>query len=730
MPIPDPAYWSDLLRCTLAAYDEPLLRQVAARLAKPRNQWPVADLIDRCVAAVENPAVLDRRRADLDADARRLLALIGHSRQPTWDLGNLVEMLLALGCPDGLQPVFALLQAGLLFPRLPEGGRPPRIKSFEQWLGFPGASGLSVFTAPLIASRAVGEDLGLPDLSQGSGVRGQESEVRDSSGPLTPVHEADGLEWLLRIAVLWQQASSTPFRRTQHGDFFKRDLERLGRDPLLNGPPADRLADAPDMGLLAAVLAEREGVLVEAEGEVRASSPPAVWETGLGPSLESLWSQLPRLRAWNPIDGWRGGEAPAGNPFPSAYLLAFLLLARLPPDAWVVPEAVEAWLNEHHPYWLEESLRPSRRRPWLETFLLGVAYHLRLVQACRGMGSRPGHNGGGWVVRLSPTGRWLLGLRKPPAIESPYTQTLLVQPNLEIIAYRQGLTAALIARLTRFAAWKGLSAACTLQLEPASVYRALEAGESYESIRQALEQHSTKALPNAVLDLLRTWSNKRERITVYPAATLLEFASVEDLQEALARGVPAIRISDRMAIAASEDALEFRHFRLSGTRDYALPPERCVSVEPDGVTLAVDLARSDLLLETELPRFAERIDRPSANGRREYVLTPASLEAARAGGMQLGALEAWFQQRTGEALPPAARLLMAGAEAPPAQFQRHLVLHTADEETADGLMQWPHTRELIAARLGPTALAVEEERAEELRRRLKAAGVALTESVL
>ncbi len=345
---------------------------------------------------------------------------------------------------------------------------------------------------------------------------------------------------------------------------------------------------------------------------------------------------------------------------------------------------------------------------------------MRLVQAAR-------DGDGGWVVRLSPTGRWLLGLAEAPSLESAHTQTLLVQPNLEIIAFRQGLTTGLIARLTHFAAWKSLSTACTLQLEPETVYRALEAGETYESIRQALEQHSSKALPNAVLDLLRTWANKRERITVYPSGTLLEFASVEDLQEALARGVPGVRISDRMAVVASEEGMEFRHFRLAGTRDYSLPPERCVAVEPDGVTLTVDLARSDLLLETELPRFAERLDRPSANGRRQYRLTPASLEAARAGGMQLPTLEIWFHQRTGQPAPPAARLLMAGAETPPCQFRRHLVLHVPNGETADGLMQWPETRDLIAARLGPTALAVEDEKAEELRRRLKEVGLSLSD---
>ncbi|HVS36015.1 MAG TPA: helicase-associated domain-containing protein [Gemmataceae bacterium] len=740
MPTADAVLWSELLRRTLSAYDEALVRQVAARLVKPRSQWPVEELIDRCAAAVENPAVLDRRRADLEPDARRLLALIGHSRQPTWDLGNLVEMTLALGAPDGLAPVFALMQAGLLFPRLPESGA-VRIKTFEQWLAFPTATGLAVFTTPLIASRAVGEDLELPDLSskdEGGRTKdkGKQGDAAHSSFLLPPssFQEADGLEWLLRMAVLWQQTATAPLRRTQQGDFFKRDLDRLSQDPLLNGPPPDRLTDVPDMGFLTAVLAERVGVLREVEGDVCVGSLPGEWDTGLAPSLEAIWSQLPRLRAWNPIDGWRGGETPAGNPFPSAYLLAFLLLARAPADAWIDPEAVEKWLNAHHPYWKDEFLRPSRREPWVQTFLLGAAYPLRLVQASPLTLPSPPSDGGegrvsgdAWRVRLSPTGRWLLGLGEAPSLESPYSQTLLVQPNLEIIAYRQGLSSALIAKLTRFATWKSLSTACTLQLEPDAVYRALEAGESYDSIRQALEQHSSKALPNAVLDLLRTWSNKRERITIYPAATLLEFATPEDLQEALARGVPAVRISDRMAVAASEDAMEFRHFRLSGTRDYALPPERCVSVEPDGVTLTVDLARSDLLLETELPRFAERLDGSASSGTRQYVLTPASLEAARSVGMTLATLELWFQQRTGAPLPPAARLLMTGGETPPARFQRHLVLHVADEETADGLMQWPQTRELIAARLGPTALAVEEEQAAELRRRLKEAGVEAVE---
>ena len=176
---------------------------------------------------------------------------------------------------------------------------------------------------------------------------------------------------------------------------------------------------------------------------------------------------------------------------------------------------------------------------------------------------------------------------------------------------------------------------------------------------------------------------------------------------------------------ADESALDFRHFRLVGTRDYSLPPDKCVEVAPDGVTLAVDVARSDLLLETELPRFAERLERPGPNGRREYRLTPASLEAGKAAGVTVSALEAWFQQRTGHSLSPAARLLLIGAELPSPALHRHLVLTVATEELADGLLQWPETRGLVETRLGPTALIVADANVRLLRERLTALGVTI-----
>jgi hypothetical protein len=709
MPLSDPAAWSDLMRRALGRYDEPLLRQVAAKLVRSRNQWPAEELIERAVATAANVAVIDRRLRDLEPPARQLLALLSHSRQPRWRLGNLVELVVALGQrEEPFRPVLDLFENGLLYPDLSAPGAPPSLRSFEQVLGLANGAGLAVFAHPAVAARALGTDLGLPELPA-------------ASVPAAPAREADGLEWLLRLSALWQLVAAAPLRRTQGGAFFKRDLDRLRGDPILNSPPADSLADPPDPALLAVALAEAESIIRDSDGELAADSLPAGWEDGLPRALESLYAALFRMESWDAQDGFRMAVPGLGNPFPSAYLLVLTLLGRQPADTFIAPDHLEAWLLEHHPYWARDDVRPSRLRGWVASFVLGLLFPLRVVQAAK-------NEAGAWAVRLSPLGRWLLGLGEMPPASPAFPQTLLVQPNLEILAYRHGLTPGLIARLGHFAAWKGLGAACLLQLRPETVYRALEAGFTFETILQTLEQHGTRATPPAVIDSLRTWADKRDRITIYPSAALLEFGSAEELNEALARGVPAVRLSDRLALVPHDDAIDFKHFRLTGTRDYSLPPDRCVTVEPDGVTLTIDLARSDLLLETELPRFTSPVERASANGRRQYRLTPASLAAARDSGVSVPQLEAWFAQRTGGPLSPAARLLLAGPLAPPAELRRHLVLHVASPEVADGLVQWPETAALIAARLGPTALAVEEENAARLREQFRLLGLQLPES--
>src|SRR5207245_1650779 len=185
------------------------------------------------------------------------------------------------------------------------------------------------------------------------------------------------------------------------------------------------------------------------EGELCAASLPADWDKGIPTALASLFAGLSTIRDWNPLAGSLFGQEQLGNPFASAYLLALLLLANQPPEQWFRPEEIENWILTHHPFWNSEDLRPSRREPWMKVFLLGLAHSLRITEATK-------DSEGVWVVRVSPTGRWLLGIGDLPVINAAFPQTLFVQPNLEIVVYRQGLTPTLIVRLTQLAGWKSL----------------------------------------------------------------------------------------------------------------------------------------------------------------------------------------------------------------------------------------------------------------------------------
>src|SRR5262245_16877006 len=97
------------VRASLARFDDSLLRAVAAKLFKPRSQWPADELIDRAVEALSNAPVIDRRLKDLPDSARHLLAAIGLSRRTEWPVGQVVALLATIGHAEGLAPILAAL---------------------------------------------------------------------------------------------------------------------------------------------------------------------------------------------------------------------------------------------------------------------------------------------------------------------------------------------------------------------------------------------------------------------------------------------------------------------------------------------------------------------------------------------------------------------------------------------------------------------------------------------
>ncbi len=704
MPPPaEPDIWSIRVRDALSRYRESRLRSVAARLVKPRTTQPIEELLDKAVAMLGNPPVVDRRIKDLSVASRKLLALIGLSRQPRWKVGHLISLLAALGHAEGFGPVQEALEAGLLYPDA--DGQPNEIDDFQEWLGQGGTLQARVFAHPAVAARARGEDLELPKL-----------EPAAAGASNAPVRVADGLEWPLRLAAVWQQVGAAPLRLTQANTLFTRDQTRLQSDEVLNAPTGESLASIAEPGILALFWASAAGLLEYADGELHAGPFPAAWEGELFPVLVHLFASLPLVEAWDPLGGYSPGDDGL-SAFPSAALLALLLTRD-----WVEPAAVAAWLWEHHPTWAGLFVKDGeqdRGARWVAGFLLGVAFPLRLVEAAPA--------GDGWVVRLSDLGRHLLAGQADPKATPVFPQTLLVQPNAEILAYRQGLTPELIGMLSRFARWKGIGPACTLELNPEQTYRGLESGLTLPMIHQTLARHGTRPMPPSVVDLLQRWADKRERITIFTSAVLVEFPTAADLDAAVSRGIVSIRLTDRIGMSADGAEPGLSQLRIIGNRDYEAKPIRCVTVADDGVTLTVDAAQADLLLEAEIGRYADPLTSEIPSIRR-FRLSPQSLRRAADLGLSLSEIDAWFIDRTGAPLSPAGRLFLLGSQLPPPSASRRLVVQFASREIADGVMQWPESKRLVAERLGPTAMVVEEDQLAAFRQALTDVGIALASS--
>ena len=703
MPVTPDDHWSDRCRAALTAYSEPLLRAVAARLVKPRVNQPADELIEKSVGVFANPPVIDRRLRDLPEPARRLFALVGLSRQHRWKVGHLITLLSALGHHEGFAPVADALGAGLLFPELPPGH--PPLEDFSAWLATGGGMSAEVFAHPAVSSRARAEDLGLPDLG---------SADHETPGP---VRAADGLDWVLRLAAVWQQVLAGPVRFTQANTLFKKDLTRLQADEMLAAPSADVPVQVADAGVLALLWAVAARLLADDGGELKAIAFPPTWDGPLHGTLADLFPALLRVEAWDPLAGYAVYDA-ALSPTPTAGFLALLLLAKrakAAPDApWVPGAAIAEWLWTNHPSWaalIPPDAAKDKGAAWVNAFLVGVAYPLQLVEFA------------GELFRLSPLGRHLLTGDKEPSAPPVFQQTLLVQPNAEILAYRQGLTPALVGTLSRVAKWNGLGPACTLELTPEQTYRGLESGMTLPMIVQALTRHSSRPVPAPVADLLQRWASKRERITVFASAVLVEFTTPAELDAAVNRGIVAIRLTDRIGITADGTEPALAQLRLIANRDYESKPQRCVTVADDGVTLTVDAAIADLLLDVELGRFAVPLP-AEPNAPRRFRLVPELLRKA-AQNNPLADIDGWFIDRTGHPLSAAGRLLLLGPQLPPPTAERLLVVRFPSPEVADGVMQWPETRPLVAERLGPTTVVVDGANFAALQKVLADLGVTL-----
>jgi uncharacterized membrane protein len=156
-------------------------------------------------------------------------------------------------------------------------------------------------------------------------------------------------------------------------------------------------------------------------------------------AVSELWSALFAVGKWDPL---QGHDAITGTQWflqPIGILLA-VAIQSADPEHWVSTSELANWLGRRNPDW-QKAIGPLL--PWCEAFLLGLLQQLKVVEAAK--------DDNRWFVRLTALGRGILNGGTPTVAMPIVVQTLLVQPNLEVVLYRQGLTPALVVQLTQFA---------------------------------------------------------------------------------------------------------------------------------------------------------------------------------------------------------------------------------------------------------------------------------------
>lgn len=683
-------------------------------------------LADEIAEAVGSSSSLKGRLSTLESGPSIAVGLLALTESASWSLHGLAHSLYCLGV-DPTPTILTLLEQGFLAAKtvLP-------VTDFRNLLARTHAEPVELRAHPAILHAA------RPRRPEGS--------LTAIEGPVRLIREADGLEAVLRLATVWQRVAETPLRQTQQRTLYKRDRDRLGDDLALASPIADAIEPIPDMAFFWLELAREVGVVVAEPGTDRlVAASPDYWEENAYHLPQMIASRWLGLRTWHELGGLCSEELTMELGLPYVRAAALLWLSKLPEDAWIAIGEMTAHLDRVAPEWSRPLLdglpaSPADRGEWratrrkddpdagdpLAAILLGPAYQLGLVRTAE-------HDPSGErLVQLSALGRYILTLGPFPPPRPSFQHFLYVQPNFEIIAYRQGLNPLLVGRLGRFASWSRIGAALELRLTPESVYRGLEGGMPLDAILETLSEHSQRALPAGVAEAIRTWSGRRERVSYFAAATLLEFATAADLEAALvawpstSRSAP-LRIADRLLLVEDEGSIPWSRLRTAGSRDYRRPGEACVEVEPDGVTLALDLGRSDLLVDAELARFTDELPLDAGRGetRRRFVVTGDSLARAAETGLSASSLSRWFVQRTGAELPASIRLLLHAASGTSRSLatEQVRILRSPTADILDGLLQYPPTRDLIGERLGPTAATVSEHHWPELSQALAKLGL-------
>lgn len=360
-------------------------------------------------------------------------------------------------------------------------------------------------------------------------------------------------------------------------------------------------------------------------------------------------------------------------------------------------QIVEEWRQKLRDRWLtQETL-------WLKSALTTWLYYLGIVAV--GM-----DNGTPVSFRLTELGRSVLQ-DAPISSSAPSKDesqpAWIVQPNLEVLVYLEHVNPEQLVFLEQHAARVDAQQhTARYSLTSETVYQALEKGSTLESVLVSLQAGAGAPLPQNVTVELREWAARRERMSLYRRARLLEFADTVRRDAALDAGLSGTAVGERFVLLSSEAALEASIAYV----DYAKPLSRCLSAIEDG-TLTLLRTGADLVIEGELDLWAERRTAET------WQLTADSVRAALRAGARIEEALAWLSARLTGVIPPWLRvaLLAWSGMAVQTHLAEVVVLQCSQREVFDAIVDSPALRPLLRGVLTPELVLVDPAALEMLR---------------
>ncbi len=375
-------------------------------------------------------------------------------------------------------------------------------------------------------------------------------------------------------------------------------------------------------------------------------------------------------------------------------------------------QALAEWQTKLRKNWL------VTERRWIIAALKTWAYFLGLVELALDENEING-------FRLTALGYAILhpelAATHETVAHSPKTAThaWVVQPNFEVIAYLEQISALQLAFLERFAERKQANQHTALfRLTRHSVYRGLESGASLDDLLEGLVRGSHAEIPQNVLIELREWAALREQITLKHRIKLLEFPDKQSLETACQRDLKGKIVGERFLLLTGK--VSKLDFLGSSRKNYALALPRCLSITEQG-RIRIQKDYQDLWIAAQLDQWAER----QSDG---WQLTADSVAKAVQSGKKLADFLNLLAIRLKESLPKFTHLALqawAGGDMK-AELGKTVALHCRNNEVFQALAASRQLRPYLKGKLTHNTLLVNDADIEQVLAILEWAGVTIS----